>query len=248
MVSHIATLGSSFAAGPSIQPVASATALRSAANYSALLARQLGAHHTDLSVSGAVIANMVDTPQRTRAGFTFAPQIQGLPADADLVFISCGGNDLGFSRPMISRALGYVTAFRVPGPEKIERVGTDLARAVEAARRVGGARVVLVDYLPVLDDDPSHWLPWFSESEGETLLEIQEGVVEVNEIAAGLSGADLVQASVLGGHELNTDDAWISGLLAGKDMPGSFHPNARGMQEVARCILDSLPLSCPSNH
>ena len=50
---HVASLGSSFAAGPGIEPAADRAARRSARNYPHLLAARLGAELTDLTVSGA---------------------------------------------------------------------------------------------------------------------------------------------------------------------------------------------------
>lgn len=95
---HVVSLGSSFAAGPSIEPVADPNALRSKRNYAALLAQRLGARHTDLTVSGATTANVLHEPQvpyphrwwHGRAT-PFPPQIEGVPADADLVTITIGG-------------------------------------------------------------------------------------------------------------------------------------------------------------
>src|SRR3954470_1574461 len=52
-IRRIAALGSSYAAGPGIEPVADRRAHRSARNYPQLLAERLGAALTDLTVSGA---------------------------------------------------------------------------------------------------------------------------------------------------------------------------------------------------
>ena len=60
----IAALGSSFAAGPTIEPMADVDAMRSTRNYPHLLAAALGAHLVDLTVSGATTANILRTPQR----------------------------------------------------------------------------------------------------------------------------------------------------------------------------------------
>lgn len=42
----------------------------------------------DLSVSGAMSATIRDTPQVTMTGVEHPPQIEGVPADADLVTIT----------------------------------------------------------------------------------------------------------------------------------------------------------------
>ena len=91
---HVVSLGSSFAAGPSIPPIADVYAKRSHQNYACLLAKALGAQHTDLTVSGATTDNILSIPQVTGLNplnrFTFPPQIEGLPEDADLVTITAG--------------------------------------------------------------------------------------------------------------------------------------------------------------
>jgi hypothetical protein len=53
---HLVALGSSFAAGPGIEPIADRGAMRSARNYPHVLAEHFGAQLTDLTVSGATIA------------------------------------------------------------------------------------------------------------------------------------------------------------------------------------------------
>jgi lysophospholipase L1-like esterase len=108
---HIAALGSSFAAGPGIDPIIDQSAMRSGRNYPHLLAEQLGAQLTDLTVSGATTATILSEPQVTLDGTQFAPQIDSLPADADLVTVTAGGNDLGFIGSML------VTAWQLADPD-----------------------------------------------------------------------------------------------------------------------------------
>lgn len=93
---HVVALGSSFAAGPGIDPIVDRSALRSGRDYPHLLAERLGAELTDLTVSGATTATILDRPQRTVRGCWFPPQADGIPADADLGTITAGGNDLGY--------------------------------------------------------------------------------------------------------------------------------------------------------
>lgn len=240
MVSLVA-LGSSFAAGPAIEPVADAAAMRSGANYPSLVASGLDASLVDLTSTGATIANVLSKPQKTMSGVVFEPQISWLPDSVDLVFITTGGNDLKLSAPMVNHAAGYPAKFVAPSEAKIEDAGRGLAAIVQAVgERLPDARCVLVDYLPVLGIEPESWQPWFSEAQGEIILETYEGLIEAYELAAELSGAQLVQASALGGHELGSVDPWITGLLPGKNLPGSFHPNAAGMKAVAQLVLSSL--------
>lgn len=109
--SSIAALGSSYAAGPGVPPVEDVAAMRSGANYAHLLAQRLGARLTDLTVSGATTGTILDTPQTAWNGVSIPPQIDGLPADAELVTITAGGNDLGFIGATMSAAA------RAAGPD-----------------------------------------------------------------------------------------------------------------------------------
>lgn len=101
---HLASLGSSFAAGPGILPIADEVAGRSAANYAALLAKHISAtSFTDLTVSGATLLNITSQPQivdvdNAHGGHpvTFPPQLTQLPPDADVVLVLGGGNDIGY--------------------------------------------------------------------------------------------------------------------------------------------------------
>lgn len=72
---NIASLGSSYAAGPGIPPTVDRAASRSSKNYAHILAARLAARLTDLSVSGAIMANLINEPQETwvTRGTRFAP-------------------------------------------------------------------------------------------------------------------------------------------------------------------------------
>ncbi|KAI5867026.1 SGNH hydrolase [Durotheca rogersii] len=107
---HIASMGSSFAAGPSIAPVENEAAGRSAANYAHLVAQRIGAASaaaaaaaaavdvqlTDIAVSGATLPNLMTEPQDRGGGHVFPPQMESLPPDADVVLVLGGGNDIGY--------------------------------------------------------------------------------------------------------------------------------------------------------
>ena len=78
--------------------------MRSQKNYAHQLAERLGARLVDLTVSGATTTNIIDTPQQTAAGGMYPPQVDGVPADADVVTITAGGNDLQFAGAMLYAA------------------------------------------------------------------------------------------------------------------------------------------------
>ena len=165
---HAAALGSSFASGPGIEPIEDRAARRSARNYPHLLAENLGAALTDLTVAGATTATIIDTPQRSLPQ-KLPPQLDGLPDTADLVTITAGGNDLNYIGSMtrlafaarlagnaLTRPLSSLmsrTGVPVPSRDDIELAAANLVRIVEAvSKRAAGARVVLVDYLTVIGE------------------------------------------------------------------------------------------------
>ncbi len=256
---HLASLGSSFAAGPGIEPIEDRAARRSARNYPHLLAARLGAKLTDLTVSGATTDTIIDTPQRL-AGHVFPPQLQGLPADADLVTITAGGNDLNYAGSMIRFGLAGRLSGNLltrpfgarlgrggvpcPGAADLDRAARGLARIVDAVRgKAAGARVLLVDYVTVIGPAtaPSRAVP-FDSATLDALRLLGDKVAEAFATAAELSGAELVRVSDSSrDHALGSAQPWVTGLPARLVMiAGAFHPNAAGMQGVTDTIIGYL--------
>jgi len=246
----IAALGSSFAAGPGIEPIDDQVAMRSARNYAHLFADRVGADLVDLTVSGASTSNVVDTPQQTMTGQTLPPQIEGVPADADVVTITAGGNDLQFAGAMLYTAwrrhdpnspLALNLAQMFPGDiplpteEDVTRATDGLIRVVEAARsKAPFARILLVDYLTVLDSASTTATP-FTDGEVLKFLTIQAAIGRGFADAARRTGADLILASAISlGHALGATEPWIQPFQ--DDLArtaGSFHPNEDGMAAIA---------------
>ncbi|KXJ95689.1 SGNH hydrolase-type esterase domain-containing protein [Microdochium bolleyi] len=181
---RIASVGSSFASGPGIPPVANAHAGRSAANYGALLAKHIGADETvftDLTVAGATLLNITTDPQVVEGdgsaadrGFTFPPQITQLPADADIVLVLGGGNDVGYignffvdaarRLPYVREAMGLPAGSTpedvpdLPAPEDeqlrnnpTQGLAARYASVLDAVHAAcPGAHVLVVEYLAML--------------------------------------------------------------------------------------------------
>ncbi len=246
----VAALGSSFAAGPGIEPVADAAAMRSQRNYAHQLAERLCARLVDLTVSGATTSNIVDTPQQTAEGCTFPPQIDGVPNNADVVTITAGGNDLQFAGAMLysawcnrepeSPALSYLApmfpaGIPLPTARTIAEATAGLVRATEAAHaKAPAARILLVDYLTVLDKDSGPATP-FTHHELHELLLIQRAIGRVFAAAASRTGAELIQASSMStGHALGSPEPWVQPFHQALTNTGaSFHPNEVGMAVIA---------------
>jgi lysophospholipase L1-like esterase len=246
----IAALGSSFAAGPGIEPVADLAAMRSEKNYAHQLAERLGARLVDLTVSGATTANILDTPQQVAEGTVFPPQVDGVPADADVVTITAGGNDLQFAGSMLYAAWSRLEpdspivsmleamlpdGIPLPGEDAVEEATRGLVQVVEKTHaKAPRARVFLVDYLTVLDDASHRAAPFSAEELGQLLL-IQTAVGQVFRDAGNRTGAELILASSLSvGHALGSPEPWVQPFHQVLEQTGgSFHPNEAGMTAIA---------------
>jgi lysophospholipase L1-like esterase len=257
---HIVALGSSFAAGPSIPPQTNAAARRSGANYPSLLAKELGARLTDLSSSGATLLNVLNEPQQTLLA-TLPPQIDLLPADVDIVTLTAGGNDLGYSAGMIGEAAQLTIDDRellgamlegmglkkegVVGAVGWEEVRERFVRIIDAVKaKAPKARIFLVEYLAVFG-------PESRVAEDQPLsterVEVYKGIAAelswaYREAAGQRSGqgVDVVGiAKMSEGHALGSADPWMTGYTARLLMSGGapFHPNAEGHRAVAGELL-----------
>jgi lysophospholipase L1-like esterase len=235
--------------------IADRAAGRSGRSYASLLAARLGASLTDLPISGATTGTILDTPQRTLRRRTFPPQIDGLPDDADLFTVTAGGNNLGYIGGMIraawaghlrARALTRFLASLVgrgglpaTTDEEVERATAGLARVVASVRaRAPQARVVLVDYLPLVGaaSVPGPDTP-FSAEELAAFARIGTRLAEAFADAAARSGADLLHASALGAdHGLGSHEPWVTGFRPSM-RPAPFHPNGLGMEAVADALF-----------
>ena len=256
---QIAALGSSFAAGPGILPVEDPAAMRSTRNYAHLLADRLDADLVDLTVSGATTATILDTPQTTMTGVQYPPQIQGLPAQADLVTVTAGGNDLKFAASMLYEAWSrteptspivtmmaheFPHGIPEPTPATIEAMAQGLADIVREVRsRAVNARVILVDYLTVLTESTATSDEWpFSAEQTTSFRRIQDGIAKGYHLAANITGVEVLRASQISvDHALGSDEPWVFGYQPTLEATAwSFHPNEPGMAAVAQALADLL--------
>jgi lysophospholipase L1-like esterase len=224
--------------------------MRSQKNYAHQLAERLGARLVDLTVSGATTANIVDTPQQTVRGTVYLPQVDGVPAEADVVTVTAGGNDLQFAAAMLYAAwlsrkpkspmvpmlrAMLPDGIRLPTERAVDEAATGLVRVIEKVRaKAHGARVLLVDYLTVLDSASGPAAPFSDEELGQFLV-IQSAVGQVFRDAATRTGAELILASSLStGHALGSPEPWVQPFHQNLALTGaSFHPNEAGMAAIA---------------
>lgn len=261
-------LGSSFAAGPVIAPVVDTNCTRSGANYPRLVADALNYRLTDRTCSGATSASILDTPHVPNYGLGTPepPQIQAVTPDTDLVTVTIGGNDVDYMGRLVADSCATVlerahprppesatAAFcgragappsSEPGPEQYARVessAVEIVRAVKA--RAPRARVVFVDYFPIVPEDGNlcSAIPLTPERAAST-IRVHRAVSAATARAAKATGAQLVQASRLGiGHTACSEDPWVAGFEVVQ--PGGaifYHPNAAGMSAVADQIVRQI--------
>ena len=254
---HVA-LGSSFAAGPGIEPIIDAGCGRSGNNYAHLVAARLGYDLVDVSSGGATVADVLDRPQQLLTGGTVPPQVEAVGPDADLVTVTVGGNDVDHlltllrcsfqadpeGAPASARAffgtpvdVGAVSAALEVLPGRLTRL-VDEVRA-----RAPRARVVLIDYLTVVPGEPTASFP-MSEEHRRLCADVGASLAEVTAAAARDAGADLVAASPASrDHAVGAREPWVTGWVFGDLLAGGvapYHPNAAGMAAVADLLVDRL--------
>ncbi|WP_280389346.1 SGNH/GDSL hydrolase family protein, partial [Nocardia wallacei] len=155
-------LGSSYAAGPGLEPVEDGPCARSGQNYAHRVAAAAGLDLVDASCSGATTADVLNRSQ-TVAGTVMPPQIGAVTSYTRLVTVTVGGNDLNLVGSMLAGSGCELLAGGVSGlcdrvtrttpatPDDFAAVARSLADIVGAVRdRAPQARVLLVQYLPVL--------------------------------------------------------------------------------------------------
>lgn len=252
---HYVALGDSFAAGPFI-PVQRADPLgcaRSTHNYPALIAENLGVtEFTDVTCSAATTENMT-TAQPVLLGSN-PPQFDALRQDTDLVTVSIGGNDIGYSDIVLTCGrLSLTDPAGDPCRRQAAAGGSDAyaERILEAAPKVSevlrgirdrspNASILLAGYLRILPPVRGCW-PIVPISSGDVpyLDGIQQQLTRMLATQARDNDAAFVDAYAASlGHDTCQPPTvkWVEGILP-TSPAFPVHPNARGMQAVAELAL-----------
>ncbi|KAK5707209.1 hypothetical protein LTR17_020898 [Elasticomyces elasticus] len=257
---HLVALGSSFAAGPGIEPIINKAAVRSGRNYAHQLADKLDAELTDLTASGATLLNVMDTPQQTIVSkAVLRPQLEDFPANADIVTITAGGNDIGYSGGMtVDSYLSYAGPLKWFINKYRGRPTTDVD-ADELSRRFCAvidritsiaptAKIYLVEYPAVFGDatTPGQDVPLTTEQVSYYRERAQVLNAGYAKAAAVRPGVDLVPVSkVSEGHEVGAAETWMFGF--GFLMPyhgqAPYHPNLAGHTAVADMLYERIKAS-----
>ncbi|KAJ5748270.1 uncharacterized protein N7511_009966 [Penicillium nucicola] len=237
----IASLGSSFAAGPDIPPqIKPLAAMRSGQNYPHLLAQRLNAELNDLSVSGATLLNITVEPQSAPfSDHIFLPQISDLPSNADIITVTAGGNDINYIGGMISDACG--APMQLPDPLTIDQLAQRLGGVLdELHKRAPGARIYLVEYLAILGPDtrPDQDIPLGRERithhSGIASLLQRAYLAAVERRGDWCERVPIHELSL--GHALGSKEPWVGGFDGGP----LLHPNLAGMKAVADILYERI--------
>jgi lysophospholipase L1-like esterase len=251
-------LGDSYASGPFIpdQALNPLGCVRSDHNYAGDLARALGVpNFTDVSCGGADSTDMLD-PQSVPLGGTNAPQFDALKPDTDLVTVTIGGNDIGFTDILETCAEDSLTnPFGNPCQKAYTAGGTDqLAAKISAdagqiaqvlagiRQRSPQAKVVVVGYLRILPPSGGCW-PVVPLAAGDVpyLNGVQNELNGMLAQQAQAAGDTFVDPSTVPGHDVCRPEStkWVEGLIP-TTAAFPFHPNAAGMAAVEGMVAGRL--------
>ncbi|KOV77072.1 SGNH/GDSL hydrolase family protein [Nocardia sp. NRRL S-836] len=248
------SLGDSFVSGPFIplQRLDPLSCFKSTQNYPSVLARRLNVESfTDISCGGAQTKDMAGV----QSGFPGqpAPQFSALKPTTDLVTVSIGGNDIGFSDIILTCA-GKSVLDPAGAPCKAH-FGDSLAQRVDATapkvaavlagikQRSPNAQIVVVGYLRVLPPSGGCW-PVVPISRGDVpyLDGVQQQLNGMLGAQAAASGATFVNPYDI---SLGRDtcaapwDKWVEGIIP-TSPAFPVHPNAKGMAAVGEQVAAVL--------
>ena len=247
-------LGDSYTAGPLIPVwIPPWGCLKSDHNFAHLAAPRLNLALRDPSCSGAETEDMTQTqgvwPEPN------PPQFDSLAADTEVVTLSVGGNDIGFSSLAEDCFSNQPTGS--PCKDKYTAGGTDQIsqRIAETAPKVAGvlqgihsrspsARVFLVNYPTIFPDEGPSCYPVLPVADGDAVW-LREKHKELNAMLAeqaAANGATLVDwytASI--GHDACKPPGikWVEAPVP-MNAAAPVHPNLFGMQAASDLVVAAV--------
>ncbi|MGH9176951.1 MAG: SGNH/GDSL hydrolase family protein [Acidimicrobiales bacterium] len=251
-------LGDSYTAGPVIpnQAPDPPGCSRSDHNYPHLVAAWTGAELRDVSCSGATTKDLF-APQAVRGGAN-EPQLATLSADATLVTVGIGGNDIGFGDIVVSclavSPLGTPCRDRHVGPggdrisariaETAPRIATVLA---EIGRRAPSADVLVVGYPAILPDTYDGCWPVMPVA-WQDVRYLRDKEKELNAMLAQQAAAAGARYVDTYGPSQGHDACALPGVRWVEPVvplapAAPVHPNADGMQATARAVVLALAVT-----
>jgi lysophospholipase L1-like esterase len=248
------SLGDSYAAGPFIpSPVLPLGCLKSDHNYPHLAAPSIGSLK-DPSCSGAKTNDMT-SPQSVEIDGPNPPQLNSLEAGTEVVSVTIGGNDIGFSE--IAQSCITFNPFSSPCKDKYDAGGKDqiaeriAATAPKVAAVLQGihgrspkARVYVVNYPAIFPETGSGCWPQMPISfiDAPYLRAKQQQLNAMLATQAANNGAKLAnwyQASI--GHDAckSSSTRWVEPLVP-NNPAAPIHPNLHGMEGGAAVLVAAV--------
>ncbi|WP_329362588.1 SGNH/GDSL hydrolase family protein [Streptomyces sp. NBC_01483] len=246
-------LGDSYAAAPGVPEQIDPACARSNSNYPHLVAARDKAVLTDVSCSGAATADLA-----LATGTAPAPY-DALSRKTDLVTVTIGGNDIGFSS-VLGHCASLVSSNPAGSPcrDDLTQGGTDqveqsiaataskISRVIaEIHRRAPHARVAMVGYPSLFPDSgvgcTSASVP-FAAGDFAYLRDKTKSLNSMIARQAKRGGATYVDTyTPTIGHDMcrPVGERWIESL-APQTPTAPAHPNALGEQAMATAVTNAL--------
>ena len=249
------SLGDSYAAGPFIpNPIPPFGCLKSDRNYAHLAAPSIGGPLRDPSCSGARTDHMTQ-PQNVEIDGPNPPQFNSLEAGTEVVSLSIGGNDIGFSE--IAQGCITLNPFSTPCRDKYTAGGKDqiaeriAATAPKVAAVLQGiharspqARVFVLDYPAIFPTSGFGCWPQMPIGFGDVpylrAKQLQLNAMLANQAAAnGATPVGWYQASI--GHDAckSSSVRWVEPLIP-SNPSAPIHPNLAGMKGAAAVLTAAV--------
>jgi lysophospholipase L1-like esterase len=237
-------LGSSFAAGPLLQPRDHEGSLlcgRSMKNYAHQLAGLRGLSLRDMSCSGAKTSNILDAGQHGEG-----PQMRGVTAETELVTVTIGGNDVFLIGNLVADACTQHStwlrrmagACTVTPAEKVEAgfaaLPAQMGRiADEVHQRAPKARLIFVNYQAIVPPTGTCDRLSLSAADADAMRPVATRLAAITQEAARSHGAEVLDVAEMSqDHNVCSADPWIAGAYPPK-MTAALHPNIEGMTAIA---------------
>lgn len=245
-------LGDSYAAGPLIpNPVLPLGCLKSSNNYPHLAAPGIGLTLRDASCSGATTADMTN-PQNVEPDGPNPPQFNSLDSETQVVSLTIGGNDIGFSE--VAESCITLNPFSHPCLDKYDAGGVDQLKArIEATApkvaavlqgihsRSPAAKLYVVNYPAIFPETGFGCWPQMPIGFQDVpyLRSTEQRLNSMLATQAAANGATLVSwynASI--GHDAckGSSTRWVEPLVPG-ELAAPIHPNQAGMVGGANALL-----------
>lgn len=238
------SMGSSYAAGPGVgtRDEQSGKCDRSLSNYAQQLKARRHLNLVDVSCSGATTDNILKSSQNS-----FPPQIDKVDADTRLVTVTIGGNDVKY----IENLLGYSCRDNTHGAKCSDVVsdavvdmdfqhlpGSLKSVVHKVHQRAPKARLVIIDYLPVLPSGASGCpdVP-LSPTDLGRMQAIYSRLTHVIDDVPQDKLTTVLRSSMIGsGHDACSAQPFVTAYQSRV----SYHPNQDGMDRLASALDETL--------